>query len=520
MRTSAFLKGGAAFAIVAGAFLGCAWLPPTLPPPTAMLRAPSSACLDTAGTALGTAIAPLAAAHPGLAGIHPLIDGRDAFAARALLAARAERSLDVQYYIWRKDLTGTLLLESLRAAAARGVRVRLLLDDNNTDGLDPALLALDRAPNVEVRLFNPFAMRSWRSLGYLTEFARLNRRMHNKSFTADNQATIVGGRNVGDEYFGAADDVLFVDLDVLAVGPVVQDVSRDFDRYWNSGSAYPVAALVDAGQADAPDALPRQAALLRTRPEARGYLDALRSAPFVAQLAQRRLALEWGVARLVSDDPAKVLGTAPAWAHMAPRLRALLGEPRRRLDIVSPYFVPGEETTRTLVAMARGGVQVRVLTNSLHATDVAAVHAGYARWRRALLEGGVALYELKRMGDGDAQQRRIGGSSSSSLHAKTFGVDGQRIFVGSFNLDPRSIALNTEMGLVIDSPALAGRLDDTLAQSMPAQAYAVRLGEDGELAWIERTGGGAVRHAEEPGTNAWKRAGVRVLSWLPIDWLL
>jgi len=197
-----------------------------------------------------------------------------------------------------------------------------------------------------------------------------------------------------------------------------------------------------------------------------------------------------------------------------------MGEPQRSVDLVSPYFVPGREATATLAGMAQRGVHVRVLTNSLQATDVAAVHAGYAKWRRALLEAGVSLYELRRMDDGATQQRRIGGSSSSSLHAKTFGVDGQRVFVGSFNLDPRSIDLNTEMGLVIDSPVLAGQLSARLNESMPDKAFEVRLDADGKLVWLQRTGEGVTTYHEEPGTSAWKRAGVRVLSWLPIDWLL
>jgi len=195
-------------------------------------RSVSRVLEDTGTTRLGKAISPRVEAHPGLSGIHPLHDPHDAFAARVLLARAAERSLDVQYYIWHKDLSGTLLLKALRDAADRGVRVRLLLDDNNTSGLDAALAALDAHPNIEVRLFNPFtSFRSLRALGYLTDFSRLNRRMHNKSFTADNQATIIGGRNVGDEYFGATSaSVLFVDLDVLAVGPAVRAVSDDFDR--------------------------------------------------------------------------------------------------------------------------------------------------------------------------------------------------------------------------------------------------------------------------------------------------
>jgi putative cardiolipin synthase len=515
MRAGACLRGGTALVLVAAALSGCASLP------SRVERSASGAFLDTAGTRLGAAITPLTQAHPGLSGIHPLAGGRDAFAARALLAHRAERSLDLQYYIWRNDLTGVLMLDALRSAAARGVRVRLLLDDNNTAGLDPMLAALDRDPNIEVRLFNPFALRTWRSLGYLTDFARLNRRMHNKSFTVDNQVTIVGGRNIGDEYFGAADDVLFVDLDVMAIGPAVQAVSQDFDRYWNSQSAYPITALVDGAAAEAQPALAERAAALRTEPAAQAYLQALRTLPFVEQLAQRRLPLEWGEARLVSDDPAKVLGEEKAQARVGVRLHTLLGEPQRQLDLVSPYFVPGKETSAALASISSQGAKVRILTNSLEATDVVAVHAGYVKWRRALLQAGVALYELRREGMAPPQPRaRAFGSSASSLHAKTFAVDRQRIFVGSFNLDPRSLDLNTEMGLVIESPALAAALDTRLTEAMPGHAYQVRLDPDGKLVWIEQTGHGMVRHEEEPGTSIWKRAAVRFLSWLPIDWLL
>jgi len=517
MRAAA-LKGGLALVLVAVVF-GCASLP-QLPPHGA---APASAAiLDTAGTGLGEAIAPLAAAHPGLSGVHPLAAGRDAFAARVLLAQHAQRSLDLQYYIWRRDMTGMLLLDALRSAAARGVRVRLLLDDNNTAGLDPVLAELDRDPNIEVRLFNPFGARSWRSLGYLTDFSRLNRRMHNKSFTADNQATIVGGRNIGDEYFDAAGDLLFVDVDVVTIGPVVPAVSHDFDRYWNSPSAYPVSALVAQDDIPAPGTLAQQVQVLRGEPAAKTYLDAIRTLPFVEQLAQRRLPLEWAHAQLISDDPAKVLGAGPPQARVAVKLRDLLGEPEHQVDLVSPYFVPGKETTRMLGDMARRGVKVRILTNSLEATDVAAVHAGYAKWRRELLEAGVALFELRRVAERATPRDHLGpfGSSGSSLHAKTFGVDGHRVFVGSFNLDPRSIELNTEMGFVIESPQLAAELDARLTQAMPASAYEVKLEADGRLVWLERTGQGVRRHKTEPGASVWKRASVQVLSWLPIDWLL
>lgn len=513
---AALRRDAAAVVIAAVAVYGCSTLPP-------LGQRTVSVALDaTQATPLGQAVAPLAAANPGRSGVHPLIDGRDAFAARVLLAHSAEKSLDVQYYIWRDDLTGTLMLDALRAAAEHGVRVRLLLDDNNTGGLDPVLAALDRHPNIEVRLFNPFGMRRWRGLGYLTDFGRLNRRMHNKSFTADNQATIIGGRNVGDEYFDATGDMLFVDLDVLAVGPVVREVSKDFDKYWNSASAYPVTALVDARDIERPQALAERAAVFRKQEAARRYLEAIATSPFVEQLVRQQLRLEWNVTRLVSDPPDKVLGEAAPDERMAVGLRKLLGEPKQSVDLVSPYFVPSKEAAQALADLARSGVKVRILTNSLEATDVAAVHAGYAKWRRELITAGVSLFELRRSWGTQLPDTGKGrfGSSASSLHAKTFGVDGRTIFIGSFNMDRRSIDLNTEMGFVIDSPAMAAQLGKTLQESMPERAYEVRLDEQGRMVWIERSGGAVRRHYEEPNTTAWQRSGVRILSVLPIDWLL
>ncbi len=492
------------------AVTACARLPPL------ENRTASTALIDTAGTALGRAIAPRAAEHPGRSGIHPLLDSRDAFAARMLLARAAERSLDVQYYIWNDDLSGRLLFGALREAAGRGVRVRLLLDDNNTAGLDPTLAALDAHANIEVRLFNPFVSRGVRWLGYLTDFSRLNRRMHNKSFTADNQATIIGGRNVGDEYFDAAEGMVFVDLDVLAVGPVVTEVSQDFDRYWASGSSYPVDRL-----------LPRPSEPLRldADPQAAAkYVDAVKRSPFVRELLERRLPLEWAPTRMVSDPPTKGLGLAPADRLLLQKLREVLGDPQEEVDLVSAYFVPAEAGTAMFTEWARRGVKLRVLTNSFEATDVSVVHAGYAKRRRDLLRAGVALYELRPLAPeaekGGARLVGSSGSSAASLHAKTFSVDRARVFIGSFNFDPRSANLNTEMGFVIESPALAQRIRESFDSRIPARAYEARLSDEGKLYWIERGEGSNVRHETEPGTTFWQRLAVGLLSLLPIEWML
>ena len=448
---------------------------------------------DTDESRLGRSIAPLAQANPGLSGVYPLLSGRDAFAARVRLADVAERSLDVQYYIWHNDLSGTLLFDALRRAADRGVRVRLLLDDNNTNGLDAMLATLEAQPNVEVRLFNPFVLRGWRLLGYLFDFARLNRRMHNKSFTADNQATVIGGRNVGDEYFGGGQDVLFVDLDVLAVGPIVDEVSRDFDRYWASGSSYPLGDLLPAASPASIAKLAAAAATVQHEPAALAYTQAIVESPFMRSLLARSLTFEWTQVSLVSDDPAKGLGLASSDDLLWSRLKRVMKKPTRDMELVSPYFVPGPEGVEFFASMAQGGVQVAVLTNSLEATDVTVAHAGYAKRRKPLLAAGVKLFEMKRTASISSVGRErkslgSGGSSASSLRAKTFSLDGSRIFIGSFNFDPRSARLNTEMGFVIDSPALAQSIAGTFAQNMSASAYQVRLAPDGTLRWIEHVG--------------------------------
>ena len=494
---------------------GCAGLPGKVE------REPSHALSDTRDTRLGRAVAAAVAAHPGKTGIRPLSRGRDAFAARVLLAHAAERSLDVQYYIFRNDVTGRLLCEALWEAAERGVRVRLLIDDANTRGLDEALAVLDSHANIEVRLFNPYANRGFRLGELMTDFSRVNRRMHNKSFTADNQVAIVGGRNVGDQYYGAESAVEFADLDVLAAGAVVREVSAEFDAYWNSESAYPVAALIPhappEGAAQVRDAWAR----LHGDPRAAAYVEAVRATPLVQQLLAGRLPLEWVTAHVVADDPAKVLQPPERTElHLLPRLTAALGKPQRELDLVSPYFVPAEEGTAALGALAQRGVKVRVLTNSLAATDVAPVHAGYAKYRKALLRAGVRLYELKpSAAKQDDASRGGAGSSDASLHAKTFAVDRDRVFVGSFNFDPRSARLNTEMGIVIESSSLASQLSSALDAVLPGNAYELRLVDD-KVQWIERDGAGETIHASEPGAGFFQSLWVGLLSLLPIEWLL
>jgi cardiolipin synthase C len=484
-------------------------------------RSISTALSDTADTRLGKSITPLLEAHPGLCGIYLLPDSRDAFAARARLAEVAERTLDVQYYIWEKDMTGTLLFEALHVAADRGVRVRLLVDDNNTSGLDPVLAALDSHPNIQVRLFNPFVIRKPR-IGYLTDFFRANRRMHNKSFTADNQVTIIGGRNIGDEYFGAAEGSLFVDLDVMAVGPIVHEVSNDFDRYWACASSYPLDRIARSVKSAKLAEVKSAAARVERDPAALAYTTAIRDSPFVHAVVERRLDFEWAVTRMISDDPAKGLGRAPPEKLFHEQLREIIGDPVSDLELVASYWVPGDTGMERFLSMAKRGVKIKVLTNSLEASDGPYAYSGFAKRRKALLEAGITLYEMRRLSPEKDDSKRAGplGSSGSSLHAKTFSADRSRFFVGSFNFDPRSRKLNTELGFVIDSPALAQRIEAAFHESIPANSYEVRLSNTGKLYWIERRGDELVRHEKEPGTSWRLRAAVWFLSRLPIEWLL
>jgi putative cardiolipin synthase len=492
----------------------------------------ASQALPEGDSRLARLFAAEAGAHPGLSGILPLPGARESFAARVLLVRSAERSLDLQYYIWKRDTSGLILLDEVLKAATRGVRVRLLLDDNGTTGLDAELMALDRHPMVEVRLFNPFTIREPKLLNYLIDFPRLNRRMHNKSLTADGVATIVGGRNVADSYFGTGEESLFADLDVLAVGAVVPDVARDFDRYWNSRSAYPVAMILGRmRRAEAVD-IAREVAAQADRPLARAYSEAV-AGSLLAELARDRFLLEWTRVTMVSDDPAKGLDALPMADTLLGGLSPVVGTPARELGLVSAYFVPTDDGVALFGGLARQGIQVTILTNALNATDVAVVHAGYAKHRRALLEAGVRLFELK--GDGKAQlslgNRALGSgaaggsrpvlrSQGTSLHAKTFTVDRERLFVGSFNFDPRSARLNTELGFVIESPRLAGELQDALDSGLGATAYRVMLADNGRLLWEEQGADGPTMHAIEPNSGPLQRTIIALLGRLPIDWML
>ena len=452
---------GRAATVVAAVFIaGCASVRFDVP------QVPSYAFDQPLLTLLGQSYLPQLASTPGQSGFHLLVSGPQAFAARAALAEAAQHTLDLQYYIVAHDSTANLLLDSALRAAQRGVRVRLLVDDLNVGDRESDLAVLAGHPNVEVRLFNPFAQRGSFGMSQVLELLgsidRLNRRMHNKLWIADGAVAVMGGRNLGDTYFNASQDRDFADLDVLAAGPVVGEMSRSFDRYWNSAWAVPIAAIT--GPPPSPSELQRvweEMAERAQRFRTSDYVRALRTTAFGGLVRTGKVSLVVAPAQALYDVPVDPRAdTAETTSAILPLLRRRVEQARREVILVSPYLVPGERGVAVLCGLTQRGVRVRVLTNSLASTDVPVVHSGYSRYRPQMLACGVELYELRPNGAiaSGARNRRIGLSSGASLHTKAAVVDGEAVFIGSMNLDPRSRHLNSEVALHIDSRELGQQM--------------------------------------------------------------
>jgi len=479
----------------------------------------SRAFTDTGDTRMGKTSARLTVGHPGESAFLLQSDGIDALATRIYLSARAERSIDAQYYLISNDVTSVLFLSALLSAADRGVRVRLLLDDVLTGGTDRGIAALNAHPNVEVRLFNPFVRRNWRILDGLTGFKRVNRRMHNKSFTVDNQITIIGGRNIGAEYFSAREDMNFGDLDVVGFGPIVQDVSHMFDRYWNDELAMPATSVIDPPEDP-------EAELAWAHERIGLAKEEVRSTPYAEALVENiddviaidRYDFTWAPWELVYDDPEKARTDelADKAASIRTPLVASLKTAKEELFIVSPYFVPNKKTLQGIQDFIDRGIRVTVVTNSLAATNHPMVHSGYAPSRKPMLEMGVTIWEIK-------PNHFISGTDESgvhkaigALHTKGFIVDRKELFVGSFNWDPRSAYINTELGVIIKSPEMAADAADRSKLRLPQAAYRVILTEQGDLAWVESTEDKPVIYTKEPKTSWGRRFKVGLYGILPI----
>ena len=489
---------------------GCASLP------TDVQRTESFAFKETSDTELRSRIQLLVKQHPDKSGFYGLKEGIDAYAARLLLVKAAQKSIDLQYYIWHDDLTGRILHNQLLAASDRGVRVRLLLDDMDTAGKDDILHIIDAHPNIEIRLYNPFANRNMRAGDFITDTSRVNRRMHIKTLTVDNQATIFGGRNIGDEYFGAAERVGFSDLDALAIGPVVNEVSDQFDLYWNSHWVYPLAAFK-------PEEAVTKERVANFRKQSDAYMEEAKKSKYsaairVLDIVEKSLSefeFAWGKWVLVYDQPSKVEAKeVKAETHLGPQLMKAFEASQQEVIIVSPYFVPGTSFTDYLTGLVEKGVRVRIVTNSLAANDVSLVHAGYKRYREALVSGGVELYEYKPLTGAPDKKKKSKwiGSSRASLHGKYFSFDQHYVFIGSFNLDARSVALNTELGVYFESPEYGAYIADAFDTHALIKAYRVLLTDEGELEWLTLEDGKEVRFDHEPETSWWKRFSTDFLS--------
>lgn len=487
----------------------------TLPAPQA--HTPVFAIADPQSTTLGKRVA-AAQPQPGLSGLALSISGSDALATLMTLADQAERTLDLQYYLVHNEPSTRALLRHVRAAADRGVRVRLLVDDLNTADNDDAFRRLTEHPKIEVRLYNPLPSGRFstvtRLLSSLTDMDRVNRRMHNKVYIADNAVAYTGGRNLGDAYFLASDKANFVDLDLVVAGPAVRALSNVFDRYWNSPLAFPVHQLVSGSSAAASSADPGQ---LDNAPPAEPTFG-LPTDALARQLAPGgAMKLTWARARMLADDPAKIeaLGEVGPDQLMFDDVATLMRSARQELVVISPYLVPGRRGLDLIGELRRRGLAVRVLTSGLASTDAPAVHIGYARYRVPMLKQGVQLYEMRARVD-DARLSGAGsgfGRSASRLHAKVVVVDRRWLLIGSMNLDPRSIDLNSEQGLLINSPALAAEALRFFDEMTRHGSYRVELDGDGKLRWVgEKPGGGADQADTEPDTSFWRRFAWRLLS--------
>jgi putative cardiolipin synthase len=488
---------------------------------------PSHAIGDGDSTSLGKAFKPQLEQHPGQSGVYLLGKGLDAFVGRAVLARLAERSIDVQYYMFHQDTVGRLLIMEVLAAADRGVRGRMLIDDMYGGEADDVWAALDSHPNIEVRLFNPFVRGRSKNLQFITRLKTVNHRMHSKTFTVDNQVSIVGGRNIGDEYFNADENLAFADLDVMTIGPAVPKVSEEFDEYWNSKHAYPVTTLMAAAEAGALNSLRADLAEFYRQKKTSVYVEALANSDFARSLKNKTARFRFAQAKVIHDSSEKQ-DRGGDWKEdlLISQLAPYIQKATEDFILVSPYFVPGQRGADALCELSKKGVRIRVLTNSLVSNDVAAVHTAYMRHRKQLLRCGVQLYELNEQIKKEEGKRFTWrpGVNKSSLHAKTMAIDHKVMFVGSFNFDQRSLYLNNEIGLLFYEPELASQSSENFDQHVDQVAFRVELvtSENGSesLRWTGTEDGQEVVFDSEPYAGFWKKLGVNLMRVLPIDSML
>jgi len=474
------------------------------------------------------------AEHPGQSAFRMIARGIDGLAVRLEVIASAQRSLDLQYYIFRGDESGGLIAAALLRAADRGVRVRVLVDDGDTVSGDERMFALAAHPRIQIRIFNPFDYRGhvqlFRALDFAFNKNRLDYRMHNKLLVADNAFALIGGRNIGDQYFQIDPQSQFGDDDVAVMGPLVRRLSGVFDEFWNSPVSIPVDAL-DKNHTSA-QSLAELRDLLGQRGEPlnlpRDLSSRLNSGQPLSDVIGDHAANNWAAAELIYDSPDKrdVVERIAHGRLISKPMEARIAKVDSELLMITPYLVPSPREEELLRQLQSRNAQVRMLTNSLEAAPDLAAHAGYAKVRPKLLADGIELHEIRSRVEsttGTGQSRKIAAFGNYALHAKLYVFDRRSVFVGSMNFDQRSERINTEIGVIIDSPPMASAVRSRFAElTQLTEAYSVRLTASGDhhkerIAWQSEKNGKVTTVSTEPGRSFWQRFKARFLAWLPID---
>jgi putative cardiolipin synthase len=479
---------------------------------------PSVAYANPQVTELGRILQPDLERHPGQSGVKLLSGGKESFQARLDLATLADKTLDLQYYRWAADNSGQILAARVLRAADRGVRVRILIDDINTADSDFRFARMDQHPNIEIRLFNPFRRRAFRLLDLVADLDRLNHRMHNKAFIADNTIAVMGGRNIGDEYFDDSPESNFRDLDVALAGPVVREISTSFDEFWNSEWAVPIDAVVQEEMSpEALEAAKNKLYLWVQEQLESPYRTARHPDTVREDFTDFKNDLTWVPARILYDAPHKLHSKID---EVAAGLREI--DYDQELLMEAAYLIAGESGLERARYNQAHGIRTRILTNSLATNDVAAAHAGYAKYRKDLIRSGVELYELRPDSHRKKKWKLLSTKSRASLHTKVFVADRQTVAIGSFNADPRSRHLNTEILILIESDELAAEVMDYMDTGItPEASYRLTLEKSDKgferLVWTTREDGRMVRYTSDPEVGFWRRFNAWFISLFPIE---
>ena len=463
----------------------------------------------------------------GLTAYLALDDAFSSIASRLHLINKAKYNIDLQYYIWENDSIGHLMLAELLKAADRGVKVRLLIDDQNGTKLDATLKQLAAHPNFEIKLFNPYKFRKLRVIDYAFRLKHINHRMHNKLIIADGAIAVTGGRNISREYFDASDNFQFTDMDILFYGTAVQHANEVFHKFWNDNLSYSVPQLLGDGNQEQLSKLRQYYELTALQKDQLKKRIELAEKQINKHLKDRPI--NWAKAHFIADSPNKIRGEATHDQLIYSQMLNIMGEPKQHLELVSAYFVPTRKGTDYLVNLSKNDVRIRILTNSFLANDVAVVHAFYQKYRHDLLQNGIKLYEFKpyiernkrtwyEVVTGNVIPAK--GKNTSSLHAKFFDIDGM-VFIGSFNFDPRSANLNSEVGLVVESDVLQKYISKSLDQYLPQIAYELKLNKQGEIIWLDQhKDGSIVEYKHDPETTKFQRFAMQAVSYFPIEWMM